>query len=63
MAFGWVFASHQVGAAAAATGAGIIRDLQGTYDPAWYLAGVLCASAALMSLVIRRRPAPVDSTV
>jgi MFS family permease len=53
--FGWVFASHQVGAAIAATGAGAIRDAQGSYNLAWYLAGGLCAAAALMSASIRRR--------
>ncbi|MBF6329694.1 MFS transporter [Nocardia transvalensis] len=55
VAFGWVFASHQVGAAIAATGAGVIRDMQGTYDLAWYIAGGLCGIAALMSLAIRRK--------
>ncbi|PRC49765.1 MFS transporter, partial [Mycobacterium sp. ITM-2017-0098] len=30
--FGWVFASHQLGAAVAAAGAGWLRDLQGDYD-------------------------------
>ncbi|MEV0292690.1 MFS transporter [Nocardia sp. NPDC050710] len=54
IAFGWVFASHQIGSAIAATGAGVIRDLQGSYDLAWYLAGALCGTAALMSIVIRR---------
>jgi sugar phosphate permease len=53
--FGWVFASHQLGAAIAATGAGAIRDVAGTYDLAWYLAGGLCAVAALMSARIGRR--------
>jgi MFS family permease len=57
--FGWVFASHQVGAAIAATGAGAIRDAQGSYNLAWYLAGGLCAAAALMSASIRRRLSPV----
>jgi MFS family permease len=51
--FGWVFASHQVGAALAAVGAGVIRDTLGRYDLAWYLAGGLCVVAALMSLSIR----------
>src|SRR5262249_38997637 len=37
--FGWVFASHQFGAAVAATGAGVIRDQLGNYALAWYLAG------------------------
>nr|WP_245672884.1 MFS transporter [Aldersonia kunmingensis] len=53
--FGWVFASHQIGAAIAAAGAGAIRDLQGSYDLAWYIAGGLCALAALMSASIQRR--------
>jgi sugar phosphate permease len=53
--FGWVFASHQVGAALAAAGAGVIRDVQGSYNLAWYLAGGLCAAAALMSASIGRR--------
>ncbi|MFD6162972.1 MFS transporter [Nocardia sp. NPDC060256] len=55
VAFGWVFASHQIGAAVAATGAGVIRDVQGSYNLAWYLAGGLCATAAVMSAVIRRK--------
>ncbi|WP_291415435.1 MFS transporter [Actinophytocola sp.] len=50
--FGWVFASHQVGAALAAVGAGAIRDLRGSYDLAWFFAGGLCVVAALLSLSI-----------
>jgi sugar phosphate permease len=57
--FGWVFASHQVGAAIAATGAGAIRDAEGSYNLAWYLAGGLCAAAALMSASIGRRLSPI----
>jgi predicted MFS family arabinose efflux permease len=55
--FGWVFASHQVGAAVAAFGAGVIRDQSGSYDMAWYVAGGLCLAAALMSVRIRERAA------
>ena len=40
--FGWVFASHQVGAAIAAVAAGLTRDQLGAYDLAWYGAGLLC---------------------
>ncbi len=54
VAFGWVFASHQIGSAVAATGAGVIRDVQGSYDLAWYMAGALCGVAALMSILVRR---------
>jgi sugar phosphate permease len=54
--FGWVFASHQVGAALAATGAGLIRDGLGAYTAAWYVAGALSIGAAGLSLLLYRRP-------
>ncbi|UXY37141.1 MFS transporter [Streptomyces albidocamelliae] len=56
--FGWVLASHQVGAALVAFLGGVARDVFGSYDLVWYASGTLCAAAALMSLVIRRTPAP-----
>ncbi|TXS41010.1 MFS transporter [Streptomyces sp. uw30] len=56
--FGWVLASHQVGAALVAFLGGVARDVFGTYDMVWYASGALCAAAALMALVIRRRPVP-----
>jgi MFS family permease len=59
--FGWVFASHQVGAALAAFGAGVIRDVTGSYDGAWYGAAVLCVFAAALSISIRKRPTPPDA--
>ncbi|RVX43481.1 sugar phosphate permease [Nonomuraea polychroma] len=52
--FGWVFGSHQIGAAIAAVGAGLTRDHLGAYDLAWYGAGALCLLAAGMSLAIRQ---------
>jgi MFS family permease len=52
--FGWVFASHQVGAAAAATGAGLVRDQLGTYALAWYVAGGLAIGAAVLSMLLRK---------
>jgi MFS family permease len=56
--FGWVFASHQVGAAIAATAAGLVRDQLGSYAPAWYAAGGLAVAAAGLSLLLRwGRPA------
>ncbi|MGW2200700.1 MFS transporter [Streptomyces sp. NPDC001774] len=53
--FGWVLASHQVGAAVVAFAGGVARDAFGSYDVVWYASGALCAAAALMALVIRRR--------
>ena len=56
--FGWVFASHQVGAALMALGAGIVRDELGAYDAAWYVGGALCVVAGVLSLLVGRAPAP-----
>jgi predicted MFS family arabinose efflux permease len=52
--FGWVFASHQLGAAAAALTAGIIRDSFGSYTYAWFGGAALCALAAVLSIGLRR---------
>jgi sugar phosphate permease len=59
--FGWVFASHQVGAAIAASAAGVLRDRLGTYDWAFYGAGSLAVLASLLSLLLLagRRIRPV----
>jgi predicted MFS family arabinose efflux permease len=61
--FGWVLASHQIGAALVAYLGGVARDALGSYDLVWYSSGALCAIAALMSLVIRRRPVAVGPAV
>lgn len=58
LVFGWVFASHQVGAAIAALAAGAVRDATGEYTMAWFAAAGLCVVAAVISIAIRRRPAP-----
>jgi predicted MFS family arabinose efflux permease len=58
--FGWVFASHQIGAAIAAVAAGAIRTELGDYLVAFLSAAALCLVAALITQVIRApRPAPV----
>jgi predicted MFS family arabinose efflux permease len=61
--FGWVFASHQVGAAIAATAAGLTRDHLGTYSPAWYAAGGLCLIASVLSLRLRKGGSAVPPRV
>ncbi len=50
--FGWVFASHMVGAGVAASYAGWIRQVQGDYFTAWMTAGGLCLAAAVACLLI-----------
>ena len=57
MVFGWIFAGHQLGAAVAAYGAGRIRTLMLTYNPALFAAGAACLVAALMVLAIARQRA------
>jgi predicted MFS family arabinose efflux permease len=62
--FGWVFAAHQLGAAAAALAAGAIRDATGHYTYAWLGAAAMCTIAAVISATIRKdagknQPEPV----
>jgi sugar phosphate permease len=52
--FGWIFASHQLGAAFAAWAAGASRGWFGTYDYAFVGAGILCLAASGLSLRIGR---------
>jgi MFS family permease len=52
--YGWVFASHMIGAAIAAAFAGAIRDTQGSYFIAWITAAVLCLVAAGSVLLLRK---------
>jgi len=52
--YGWVFASHQVGAGIAALGAGIVRTTLGDYRLAFMASGGLCIFAALLALAIGR---------
>jgi MFS family permease len=59
LVFGWVFAGHQIGAAFAASGAGLSRTLLATYLPAFFFAGALCVVAAVIVLSISRTPKPV----
>jgi predicted MFS family arabinose efflux permease len=53
--YGWIVASHQLGAGAAALFAGIVRTLFGTYDPSFWTAGGLCLIAAALVLAIGRK--------
>ena len=60
--FGWVFASHMVGAGIAASYAGLVREHLGDYFLAWMTAGGLCLLASLMCLSIPRRPRDEESS-
>ncbi len=56
LVFGWVFAGHQIGAGAAAFGAGLSRTVLSSYLPAFFTAGALCLLAAVIALAIAPRP-------
>ena len=53
--YGWIGASHQLGASMAAFGAGAIRTTLGDYQLAFWIAGLLCVLAGLSFLTIGRR--------
>lgn len=63
MVFGWVFAGHQLGAAVAAWGAGRVRTMMLTYNPALFAAGAACLIAAGVILLIRRPAVAVAAEV
>jgi sugar phosphate permease len=53
--YGWISASHQIGASLAAFGAGAIRTSLGDYQGAFWAAGLLCLVAGASFLTIGRR--------
>ena len=65
--YGWIGASHQLGASMAAFGAGAIRTELGEYRLAFQIAGMLCLIAGASFVVLgnralRRSPMPLAAT-
>jgi sugar phosphate permease len=59
--YGWIFAAHQLGAAAIAFAAGAVRTFFGDYQLAFMSSGLLCLVAAGMVLrIARERPGRVE---
>lgn len=58
LVFGWIFAGHQIGAGAAAFGAGMTRTVYQSYLPAFFFAGALCVLAATIVLALSRPAKP-----
>jgi MFS family permease len=58
LVFGWIFTGHQLGAATAAFGAGVIRTVSGTYLPSLYMAGAFCILASFLVLMLSRQVGP-----
>lgn len=59
--YGWLFAFHMLGAAIAATFAGWIRETNGDYEVAWYVAAVLCFIAMASLFLLRKIPTLAQS--
>ncbi len=53
--YGWIYAFHQAGAAAAAYGGGLIYKFFNTYTWAFFLAGVFCLLASLFVIIIKKQ--------
>jgi len=58
LVYGWIGAGHQLGAATAAFGAGVLRVQTNRYVEAFLLAGLACVIASMMVLLIRRESTP-----
>ncbi|KQU17002.1 MFS transporter [Bacillus sp. Leaf13] len=53
--YGWIFASHQAGAAAAAYGGGLIFKIFSSYTWAFFLAGIFCVLGSLFVILIKKQ--------
>jgi sugar phosphate permease len=62
VAFGWIFAAHQLGAATAAYGAGLSRSILLSYLPAFFAAGAMCLVASAIVWLIRKNPADAPAS-
>lgn len=56
--FGWIVAGHQLGAASAAWMGGVVRETTDSYLMAFVLAGSTGLIAAVIALMINRKPRP-----
>jgi predicted MFS family arabinose efflux permease len=59
---GWIFFSHQVGAALGAALAGWVYEWTGTYSSAFVSAALMAFVAAALSLAIREEPVTTRPT-
>jgi len=54
--YGWIFMSHQIGAAIMASAAGAVRTHLGNYDIAFFAGGMIAMIAAICALNIEPKP-------
>jgi MFS family permease len=60
--YGWIFMSHQIGAAIMASAAGAIRTWMGDYQFAFLSGGVIAMIAAGLALQIKMKPKEITTT-
>ncbi|MCF6139420.1 MFS transporter [Pseudalkalibacillus berkeleyi] len=53
--YGWIFASHQAGAAVAAFSGGVVYKIFNSYTWAFFLAGIFCVVASLFVILIKKQ--------
>jgi sugar phosphate permease len=56
--FAWIFAAHHLAAGVMTFGTGVSRDMLGTYEPAFMMAGVLCFLAAVSFATLAKTRSP-----
>jgi MFS family permease len=64
--YGWIFMSHQIGAAIMASAAGAVRTHLGNYDAAFFAGGIIAMIAAICALNIKPKskeaaPSPIGA--
>ena len=59
--YGWIFTGHQAGAATAAIGAGVVREMSGDYSSAFFASGALAILIAVIIFLPRLLPGPRQS--
>jgi sugar phosphate permease len=60
--YGWIFMSHQIGAAVMASTAGVLRTWMGDYNFAFLSGGVIAMIAAGLALQIKTKPREMSPT-
>jgi sugar phosphate permease len=61
--YGWIGASHQMGASLAALGAGTARTVLGDYHLAFWTAGALCFATGIAFLFVKEALAPSHEVI
>lgn len=54
--FGWIYASHMIGAGIGASVSGALRSGGGSYASAWLLTAGLCVAAGVLPMTMKRGP-------